>query len=69
MDSPKFNDKSEPFLNYYGVTNSKEIEVSDPYISKNHVKKSKKSTNPELKKVAKTASHVKMTEENLLNWN
>jgi hypothetical protein len=70
LDSPKFNDKSEPFLNYYGVTKSKEIEVSDPYVStKNHMKKSKKSANSELKKVAKTAGHVKMTEDNLLNWN
>jgi hypothetical protein len=33
------------------------------------VKKSKKSAKSELKKVAKTAGHVKMTEENLLNWN
>jgi hypothetical protein len=62
LDSPKLNDKSNPFLNYYAVTKSKEIEISDPYISKNHVKKSKKSINSELKKVAKTAGHVKMTE-------
>jgi hypothetical protein len=25
LDSPKFNDKSEPFLNYHGATKSKDI--------------------------------------------
>ena len=31
-------------------------------------KKSKKVGETDLKKVAKTAGHVKMTEENLINW-